>query len=278
MMGLFKNTTSTGAASSTVSQLSGSANLPAAQRMMKTADTSLNQASHDTFEARAMVYAMLLSHEEEVRSIQADLIAQFAEPGVPALVPNMFQKISGQDQQHKLLHLEQAMPTLKEMSQAQYRRFYDLTAKLIVADKAVDMFEWVVHRMITHELYAHFVRPFRSKGRITRPSKVNKQVGLILSLLAAVGAKKQSNQQLAFARGLQIWGQQLTLVELNYFDHQALNKALERLQEMNSDLKQRFIDTCAAVVKADGKLTSDEFALIKGVATTLGCPLPPIEQ
>ena len=121
-----------------VSQLSGSANLPAAQRMIETADANLTHASHDTFEARAMVYAMLLSNDETVCANQTQRIAQLAEPGVPQLVPRMYQQLSGQDDQHKLLHLEQAMPTLKEMSRAQYQRFYDLTAKLIVADKAVD--------------------------------------------------------------------------------------------------------------------------------------------
>ena len=260
-----------------VSQLSGSANLPAAQRMIETADTNLKQASHDTFEARAMVYAMLLSQDQTVRANQTQLIAELAEPGVPQLVPSMHQQLSGQDHRHKLLHLEQAMPTLKEMSRAQYQRFYDLTAKLIVADKAVDIFEWVVHRMITQELYAHFVKPFRDGGRITRPGKVTQQAGLILSLLATVGTANAGEQQRAYQRGQKLWGSNAPMVQLEYFDHQALNQALERLRELNADLKQRFIDACSGVVNADGKLTSEEFALVKGIAVTLGCPLPPVD-
>ena len=260
-----------------VSQLSGSANLPAAQRMIETADANLTQASHDTFEARAMVYAMLLSNDETVRANQTQLIAQLAEPGVPQLVPSMYQQLSGQDHRHKLLHLEQAMPTLKEMSRSQYQRFYDLTAKLIVADKAVDMFEWVVHRMITQELYAHFVKPFRNSGHITRPSKVIKQASLILSLLATVSTANAGEQQRAYQRGQKLWGSNVPMVQLEYFDHQALNQALERLRELNADLKQRFIDACSGVANADGRLTSEEFALIKGIAVTLGCPLPPVD-
>ena len=260
-----------------VSQLSGSANLPAAQRMIETADANLTHASHDTFEARAMVYAMLLSNDETVCANQTQLIAQLAEPGVPQLVPSMYQQLSGQDDQHKLLHLEQAMPTLKEMSRAQYQRFYDLTAKLIVADKAVDMFEWVVHRMITQELYAHFVKPFRNSGRIRRPSKVTKQASLILSLLATVSTANAGEQQRAYQRGQKLWGSNVPIVQLEYFDHQALNQALERLRELNGDLKQRFIDACSGVANADGRLNSEEFALIKGIAVTLGCPLPPVD-
>ena len=45
----------------------------------------------------------------------------------------------------------------------------------------------------------------------------------------------------------------------------------------HADLKQRFIDSCSGVANADGKLSSEEFALIKGIAVTLGCPLPPVD-
>ena len=260
-----------------VSQSSGSANLGAAQHLMTTANTKLSQASHETFEARALVYAMLLSDDEPTRNAQRQLIAQNAETGVPALVPSIYQQLRQQDQQHKLLHLEQAMPTLKEMSKLQYQRFYDLTGKLIVADQAVDVFEWVVHRVITQELYAHFVKPYRGGGRITRASKVHKPASLVLSLLAAVGSTREDQQQLAYQRGADRWGGKPSMTRLEYFDYQELNQALDSLRDLSPDLTQRFIDACAAVVQADGQLTGDEFALIKGVATTLGCPLPPLE-
>ena len=266
------------AAASAVSQFSGSANLPAAQRMIESADGQLNRASHDTFEARALVYAMLLSGNAQVRDAQLQLIAEFAETGVPALVPGMLQRIDRQDQEHKLLHLDQAMPALKEMSKGQYERFYDLTGKLIVADQAVDIFEWVVHRMITQELYAHFVQPIRRSGRITRTTKVGKQAGLILSLLATVGSTQADAQTSAYQRGMQHWGGNRPMTQLEYFDYQALNQALDKMRDLSAELQQQFIDACALVISADGKLTGDEFALIKGVATTLGCPLPPPES
>jgi Zn-dependent protease with chaperone function len=266
-----------GTGSTPVSQSSGSTNLVAAQQLMTTADTKLSQASHDTFEARALVYAMLLSDDAQTRDAQLQLIAQNAEAGVPGLVPDIYQRIRQQDQQHKLLHLDQAMPTLKEMSKQQYQRFYDITGKLIVADQAVDLFEWVVHRVITQELYAHFVKPFRGSGRITRASRVHKPVSLVLSLLAAVGSTSDDQQRLAYQRGVAHWGSKPSMTQLEYFDYQTLNQALDRLRDLNADLTQRFIDACACVVNADGELTGDEFALIKGVATTLGCPLPPLE-
>ena len=100
---------------------------------------------------------------------------------------------------------------------------------------------------------------------------------MILSLLATVSAANAGEQLRAYQRGQKLWGSNVPMVQLEYFDHQALNQGLERLRELNADLKQRFIDACSGVANADGKLTSEEFALIKGIAVTLGCPLPPVD-
>lgn len=260
------------------SQRCGSANLPSAQQLIASADESLNTASHDTFEARALIYAMLLSSDEATRGHQLSLVQQRAEPGVPGLVPAMYERIQRQDLQHRLLLLDQAIPTLKEMSRPQYQRCYDLIGQLIVADGQVDLFEWVVHRIITQELYAHFVQPFRGSGRISRPSKVDTQVARTLSLLAASGARDNNQRQLAYQRGAQLWGSRSAMMDIQSFDYQALNQSLEKLRHLNADLKAKFLDACAAVAAADGQLRDSEFALLKGIATTLDCPLPPLDN
>jgi Zn-dependent protease with chaperone function/uncharacterized tellurite resistance protein B-like protein len=260
------------------SQRCGSANLVSAQQLMASADQALSHASHDTFEARALVYAMLLSTNEEARVHQLGLIDQIAEPGVPILVPDMYRRIQQQDQQHRLLLLDQAIPALKEISRPQYERCYDLIGQLIVADGQVDLFEWVVHRIITQELYAHFVQPFRGSGRITRRGKVDKQICQTLSLLAAASSQSSSQRQLAYQRGAKRWGTNSLMMDVQYFDHQVLNKSLEKLRHLNADLKALLLDACAAVAAADGMLHDSEFALIKGIATTLDCPMPPLDR
>ena len=258
------------------SQRCGSANISAAQDLLAGADERLHRASHDTFEARALVYALLLSVDQETRSHQLALIGQMAEPGVPELLPSIYQRIQGQDLRHRLLHLDQAMPTLKQMSKPQYQRCYDLIGQLVVADGQVDLFEWVVHRIITQELYAHFVQPFRSSGRISRAAKVNQQVCQTLSLLAAAGSPGDAERQRAYQRGAKLWGSTAAMLDVQHFDYQQINQSLEKLRHMNADLKARLLDACAAVAAADASLTDNEFALIKGIATTLDCPLPPL--
>ena len=112
------------------------------------------------------------------------------------------------------------------MSKQQYQRFYDLIGKLIVADQSVDIFEWVAHRVLTQELYAHFVRPFRGSGRISRANKVQKQVGLVLSLLATLGSSSDderrpvANWPIDAASHTGAAGQSMT--RLDYFDYREL--------------------------------------------------------
>jgi Zn-dependent protease with chaperone function len=275
--GMAANASSFAGQASHLSQHCGSANLPEAQRMLEDAEPVLSHASHDTFEARAMVYAMLLSADESTRSEQLALINRMAEPGVPALIPEVYGLIQQQSQRQKLLYLDQAMPTLKAMSRSQYKRFYELIGQLIVADGNVDLLEWVIHRIITQELYAHFVGPFRNSGHIARPAKVRKEVTVVLSLMAAASSTDQAQRQQAFQAGMEIWGDSQRQLSIQYFDYQALNQALDKLRHLNAALKAQLLDACGAAVAADGQLRDNEFALIKGIATTLDCPMPPLE-
>jgi uncharacterized tellurite resistance protein B-like protein len=245
--------------------------------MLENAEPVLSRASHDTFEARAMIYAMLLNADESTRNEQRALINRMAEPGVPELMPRVYGLIQQQSQRQKLLYLDQAMPTLKAMSRSQYQRFYELIGQLIVADGSVDLLEWVIHRIVTQELYAHFVRPFRNSGHIARPAKVRKEVTVVLSLLAATGSTDQAQRQQAFQAGIAIWGDNQRQLAIEYFDYQALNQALDKLRHLNAELKAQLLDACGAAVAADGRLRDHEFALIKGIATTLDCPMPPLE-
>ena len=127
---------------------------------------SLRDAAHDTFEARALVYAMLCSQEPKQQALQRQMIEDHAEPGVPEHVGRLLQEISQKSLREQLLLLQTAMPTLKQMSNRQYHRFYDLCAQVIVADEHIELHEWVIHRILTQELYGHFVRPHRASGRV----------------------------------------------------------------------------------------------------------------
>ena len=256
-----------------VSQV-GQGNIKAAHELLQTCDTTLAKAAHDPYEARGLIYAMLIDTDPKIAAPQLQKIHAHAENGVPEHTENLLPLVRSSSQNQLLLLLEMAMPTLKELSYAQYKRFSANTAELIVFDQRVDIFEWVLHRVMTKDLYAHFERPHRSQGRIGSLRRLQPELQHLLSVLAhpsgaAATCYKAGAEHLHLAQPMSA---------LEYFDYEQLNSALAHLRELKPHLKQQLLEACAAVALADGQMHPDQHALLHGIAATLDCPLPLIAQ
>ncbi|MDA7785418.1 M48 family metallopeptidase, partial [Pseudomonadales bacterium] len=179
----------------------GSANLAQAQVLIHNADAGLLSAAHDTFEARGLVYAMLIAVDADVAQKQLEYVDANAEAGVPNHVHRLLPAVMNADQEQKLTLLEMAVASLKELSARQYERFTGITNQLIVADQQVDIFEWVLHRILTKELYGHFVAPSRSSGNIRSLKRLSPELHLLLSVIAAAGIADPQTQSSAFDAG-----------------------------------------------------------------------------
>ncbi len=256
----------------------GSANLAQAQVLIHNADAGLLSAARDTFEARGLVYAMLIAVDADVAQKQLEYVDANAEAGVPNHVHRLLPAVMNADQEQKLTLLEMAVPSLKELSARQYERFTGITNQLIVADQQVDIFEWVLHRILTKELYGHFVAPSRSSGNISSLKRLSPELHLLLSVIAAAGIADPQAQSSAFDAGWNLLptNKTKTFTTVEYFDYEAFNNALGKLRDLKPQLKASLMNACIHTALADGTLTHDQFALIKGIGATLDCPLPPL--
>ena len=56
----------------------------------------------------------------------------------------------------------------------------------------------------------------------------------------------------------------------------SLDEALDQLAKLTPPAKRRLIHAAAATVASDGKITAREAELLRAVAATLACPMPPL--
>ena len=236
-------------------------------------DEALTTAAHDPFEARALIYAMLL--DDRVISTQLAHIDANAEHGVPSHVHRLQSLLKNTDAAHKLTLLEMAIPALKELSSNQYERFTSNTAELITADGHVDVFEWVLHRLLVKELYPHFQGPQNVHGRIGNIRRLSGEAGKLLSILASHSQSNVQGQIDAYQAGAAELGIEEPFSQQTQFDYQRMNQTLGKLRKLKPLVKPALIKACARTVLHDGRLDSTEAALLQGVAATLDCPLPP---
>ena len=251
------------------------AGLAAARVLLDSTDAAVRRAADDPWAARALIYAMLLDHDEQLRARQFAFIEQEAERGVPQYVQALWQALADTDEQHKLTLLEIAVPTLKELSHRQYQRFLANVVELIKADNQIDLFEWVLHRVLTKELRPHFEGVRRVRARYRSTGNLQNECATLLSALARVGRDTIADQQAAYAEGASLLDNALPMPTEADPNFGRLNDALDKLRRLKPLAKPKLIKALAATVLADGHITPREGALLHGVAATLDCPLPP---
>ena len=250
------------------------ASLAAARQLIEDNPEALNDAAHDPFSARGLVYAMLLDTGDVSRAQIAHL-QDHAEPGVLEEVLKLAPLLRDSDALHRLTLLEMAMPALKELSHAQYKRFNANAAQLITMDGHVDVFEWVLHRLLVADLYPHFEAPIRAHGNIRRIARVAAPAAQLLAILASSGQANAEQQAAAYRAGAQALGITAPFESQPHFDYGRMNQALSELRKLRPLAKPELIKACAETVLFDGHVTAEEGALLQGIAATLDCPLPP---
>ena len=243
---------------------------------------ALQAAAHDAWGSRALLYALVMVDSGPLCAAQLRLIEETTDAALAAEAARLLPLLGGQDETQRLVLAELAMPALKEMSTPQYRRFTSTLIALIKIDQRIELFEWVLHRLLVRELKSHFEGPARRHQGRDRLEDRALEVGVLLSALAREQAAPAAAQpagvpdvRAAFQLGLAAAGVEAAFDEQPDPDFQRLSHALQRLRELPPLQTPRLLKACATTVLADGRMSGRQGALLQGIAATLECPLPP---
>jgi Zn-dependent protease with chaperone function len=238
-------------------------------------DPKLREAAHDPWSGRGLIYATLTHADGYARDRQLAYLEENAEPGVPEHVFRLVPAVRHLDEPRKLALVEMAVPALKELSDPQFRRFIDNVVAMIRSDRQIDLFEWVMHRLLIKELRPHFDGPERIRARYRSPDQVADAALTVLSALARSGHGDVGAQAKALATGAELLDLAPRMDTEDDPNFVRLGQALWQLRHLKPLVKPRVLKACAAVALADGQVSGREGALLQGIAATLDCPLPP---
>jgi hypothetical protein len=233
-------------------------------------------AAHEPYGARAVLFALLLDDDPDVRGRQLDALARLATPDVVKLTEELAPKIDKLDVRTRLPLVDMSLPALRAMSDGQYRAFTQCFGELVRADDRLALFEWSLHHILLRHLKPQFepVRPVRTSywgmQRLGQPCSV------LLSTLAYVGHEDdQAAQAFAYADDL-LPEVPMKLLPRDQCNLHQLQDALEQLQQVASKQQQRLIDAAAACICADREVSTREAELLRAVCDMLDCPMPPL--
>ncbi len=250
----------------------------AAQRLGAGIAGPLQARLRDSGGAQAAVMAMLLSDHPEGRAAEKKVIEELAGAGTGAAAIEIAELIEGWHSSQLIAMIDLALPSLRRLTPAEYGRFSELLRQLIAADGRVDLFEFMLQKVVRRHLDLFFRRSAPVRAEVRRLEEVAPEIEVLLGAFAglagAAGSEPQRQAWEAAAAVLREQGLELAwrgeAVSL-----ERLDAALNRFDRAVPMVKKHLLHSCAAAVFADGAVSSEEAELLRAVADTMGCPVPP---
>lgn len=147
----------------------------------------------------------------------------------------------------------------------------DLTT-VVESDAQVTLEEFVLLTIVRQQLAANAGRAEAVKYRSIL--EIVDDAALVLALLAHAGA---GDTDAAYRRGTEKLAMRRTAVKpLAEIAFPAVAASLERLRKLAPFVKRAFLEACVETVSADGRVALAEAELLRAIATTLDCPIPPL--
>ncbi len=250
-----------------------------AEQLRDSLPDSLKAAVREPQSAVALIYALLLSEDASLRATQLSGLASRATQEVSTRAAALYPDVSQAARHARLPLVNIALPALRQLDPAQFNQFSQALQWLINSDNKVDLFEFVLQKIVLRHLAPKFgqVRPPVVQFYDIKP--LVPDCAVVLSALADVGSSDRAEVQKAFATGApylrapENFG--LALLPIEQCGIDKVDAALNRLTLGAPILKKNLIEACARVVAADGVIQEEEAELLRAIADTLDCPIPP---
>jgi Zn-dependent protease with chaperone function len=236
------------------------------------------EAAREPFGAMAVIYCLLLNREEEVRKIQLERLVGYADPAVIKETSLLLPIIDTIGKEYRLALVDLVIPAIKLLSPGQYEDFRKNVIYLVEADKKISLFEYTLKRMLIRHLDPVFKKtpPLPVKYHVI--DQVQVECFILLSILAWQNNTGSSIAEESFRRGiaeLNIGGKPAILAK-EKCGLSALDSSLDRLAAASPQVKKKVLKACIACISADSFITVDESEMLRAIADSLDCPIPPI--
>ena len=253
-----------------------------ASQLLASLPGPVTQAARDPAAAPNVVYGLLLHADAAIREKQFGLLAGQAGEGTVIAVKDLVPLLDRIPAAARLPLAQIILPALRLLAPEAKARLLAVTEALVNADAEVDLFEYMLRRMLARQLTSGVAQP--QSFRLQRRLEVASLLPLVpacqrlLSTLAWLGTNEPANAQAAFRAAVR----ELIVSPAPEFLPAAacglsqVDTALSELERATPVVKKRILAACVACISADAVATIEEAELLRAVADALDCPIPPL--
>ncbi|MEM7602499.1 MAG: hypothetical protein AAF357_13905, partial [Verrucomicrobiota bacterium] len=235
---------------------------------------------HSHHGSQAMVYALLLAQDEALRNAELSQLRQSCEEETYELVSSLFSEVGILHSTIKFSLVDLAIPTLRRLSEFEYRRFREITDRLIASDRQVNLFEFALLKVIQRHLDSYFRRSRPPRMRYRKFKYLSNEASILLSTLAAMShVNDVEGTHSAFKRASRCIerssGTVITFRDASECGLKEIEAALAKFNEATPPVKRLLLEAASKSVLEDNAVSSREAELIRATADAIGCPIPP---
>jgi hypothetical protein len=250
-----------------------------AEQLRDSLPENVKIAAREPLDAAALIYAMLLSADEKERAAQIAEIEKRFSPVVSEKTGALFSAVSKTGAQVHLPIINLALGGLRQLSAEQFQNFSQTLQWLIESDGKVELFEFVLQKIILRHLDSRFNGPGKSVVQFYTIKPLVPDCAVVLSALANVSSDDATEISKAFETGAPYLrapdDADLNLMPKENCGVKEIDAALNRLAQAVPIIKKNLIEACVHVVGADGVIKESEAELLRAISDTLDCPMPP---
>ena len=251
-----------------------------AEQLREALPESLQFAARDPLDATALIYALLLAAEQQPRGEQLAGIAKRASASVSEKTATLFPEVTALAKRARLPLVNLAVGALRNLTAEQFQQFSGTLEWLAGSDGEIQLFEFVLQKIVRRHLAPKFspARPAAVQYYTLKP--LVPDCAVVLSALANVSSRDVGEIQKAFGSGAPYLRAPAdappVLLPPGQCGVTQLDAALNRLALAAPIIKKNLLEACTRVIGADGVIQEAEAELLRAVADTLDCPIPPL--
>jgi Zn-dependent protease with chaperone function len=245
-----------------------------ARRLLGAIPAGLRTRLADAQGAQQVVFALAIAGDDASRGAKLEALrARRGEAAVAAAQAAYDEmRAAGLGRAHALTLVGIALPVLKGLEQSARDALCGDVANVVAADGKVTLQEFVLATIVKQRLREGAGGPVASKFRSV--AEVDADARVVLSLVAHAAL---ADTAVAYAKGAEYLGLNLRdPLPTSELSTSSVGASLERLRLLAPLAKPRVLKACLDAASADGIITLAQAELVRLVAATLDCPVPPV--
>lgn len=246
----------------------------AGQALHRRLPATLKRAAGDEEEARALVAALLLADDGAARSVQDRVVAGWLGEDGARRAAALAGESAALAHDLRLPLLEIVWPTLRHLPREALAEMSRAVRELVRADGRVSVFEYALARILRVQ-----VRDLSGERteRTVRLKDCRVELADLFAVVARAGQSGEDAARRAYEAGLsRLLPRERPAYRQPAEWRAALDRGLDRLDRLPSVIKRELLRALGTTCSHDARLAPAETDLLRAVAASLHCPLPPV--